>query len=370
LEDSSVGSSKDLLKRTCCNSRLVRLVINSEADFNGLLVLLFPTVHRVQILHHIPSWPRNHVTIHFGGETILPNMRIFVTGAAGFIGRATTQELIKHGHRVLGLARSDASAETITKLGAEVHRGHLEDIPSLKSGAQACDGVIHLAFIHDFSDFPRVTGIDRAAIVAMGEVMAGTGKALIIASGTLGQPKGVVTDEDTEPERDTLFASRSLSADAVYQLSKEKGVRGMVIRLSPTVHGSEDKGLIPMMTAVAQKNGVVTYVDSGEQRWPAVHRLDAAVLLRLALEKGRAGATYNAVAEQGVTMKDIMTTVGKVLKLPVQSKNPQEAMEAMGFLAHVIGFDNPTSSEKTQKELGWKPVQVKLLADLEESYCK
>ena len=297
-------------------------------------------------------------------------MHVFVTGAAGFIGRATVQELLNNGHQVLGLARSDANAEVLTKLGAKAHRGDLEDIESLKSGAKATDGVIHLAFIHDFSDFPRVTAIDKAAIEAMGEVLAGTGKPLVIASGTLGvDSKGKLATEDDEPERNSPLSGRAFSADAVIQMSKEKNVRGSVIRLPPTVHGKEDRGFVPMLSDMARKNGVATYVDDGSARWPAVHRLDAAIIFRLALEKGTAGATYNAIAEQGIPMKDIMTEIGKHLKLPVEGKPMNEAQKDLGFFAYPVSIDVPTSSEKTQKALGWHPTsQPGLLADIAANY--
>ncbi|CAD6564334.1 MAG: hypothetical protein ASARMPRED_004381 [Alectoria sarmentosa] len=295
-------------------------------------------------------------------------MRVFVTGAAGFIGRATVQELVKNGHQVLGLARNDASAEAVIKAGAEAHKGDLNDIESLKSGAKAADGVIHLAFIHDFQDFAGACATDRAAIEAIGEVLAGTGKPLVIASGTLTCLKGTLAIEDAEPERNTPLSDRVKSADLVYALSKEKQVRGSVIRFSPTVHGAGDNGLIPQLINLYRLKGSVIYVDDGSARWPAVHREDAAVLLRLALEKGTAGATYHAVAEQGVSMKDILTVVGKHLRLPLQGQPVQEAMGTIGFLAHMIAMDNPTSSEKTQKELGWHPTQTGLLADMDANY--
>ncbi len=295
-------------------------------------------------------------------------MRVFVTGAAGFIGRGVVQELLSNDHQVLGLAHHDASAEAITRAGAEPHRGSLEDIESLKSGAKAADSVIHLAFIHDFSDFARVTAVDRAAIEAMGEVMAGTGKPLVIASGTMNMPKGNLATEDTEPVRNTPFSDRVRSEDLVYTLSKEKQIRGSVVRLTPTVHGAEDKGLIPQLINMARQKGFVTYIGDGSARWPAVHRLDAAVLFRLVLEKGTAGATYHAVAEQGVPMKDIMTVVGKHLQLPVEGKPLDEALGTIGFFAHLVGSDNPTSSEKTQRELGWHHTQPGLLADMEANY--
>ncbi|EXJ72991.1 uncharacterized protein A1O5_04140 [Cladophialophora psammophila CBS 110553] len=298
-------------------------------------------------------------------------MLVFVSGAGGFIGRATIQELLNHGHEVLGLARSDASADTIAKLGAQVHRGDLEDLESLKSGAKKADGVIHLAFVHDFSDYLRATKVDQAAIEAMSDAMAGTGKPLVIASGTMLAVKGQLATEDAEPERGTPFSSRQESADLVARLSKEKGIRGSIVRLPPTVHGKEDKGLIPRFIDAAREVGSVTIVGDGSNRWPAVHRLDAAALLRLALEKGTPGAHYHAVAEQGVPMKDIANVVGKNLQVPVESKATEEAMKTLGFLALVFAADNPTSSEKTQAELGWNPSaggQPELLADLEANY--
>lgn len=298
-------------------------------------------------------------------------MRVFVTGAAGFIGQATVEELLKNGHKVLGLARSDASAEIITKLGAEPHRGDLEDLESLKSGAKMTDGVIHLGFIHDFTDYIRACAVDKAAIGAMGEALAGTGKPFVIASGTLGYPKGVLATEDLEPERTTGFSGRLESADVVYQLSKEKQVRGSVVRLPPTVHGKGDKGFIPMLLGAARKAGFVFYIGDGSARWPATHRMDASVVFRLALEKGTPGATYHAITEQGVPMKDIIAVAAKHLQLPVESKSTEEAIGLAGFLGHVIGVDNPASSEKTQRELGWdakSSTQPGLLEDMEANY--
>jgi nucleoside-diphosphate-sugar epimerase len=294
-------------------------------------------------------------------------MRVFVTGAAGFIGRGVVQELLNNGHQVLGLARSDASAEAITKAGGEPHRGDLEDIESLKSGAKAADGVIHLAFVHDFSNYAQATAIDRAAIEAMGEALAGTGKPLVIASG-MGVAKGKLATEDMEHESGGGFSERMKSADLVYALSKEKQVRGSVMRLPPTVHGAGDHGFIPQWIDFARKDGFVTYVDDGSARWPTVHRLDAAVLFRLALEKGPAGATYHAVAEQAVPTKDIAMVIGKHLQLPVEGKPLTEAAGNIGFLAYVASADIPASSEKTQRELGWQPTQPELFADMEAHY--
>lgn len=202
----------------------------------------------------------------------------------------------------------------------------------------------------------------------MGEGLAGTNKPLIIVSGTLGFPKGQVATEDTEPERGTPLSVRAESADLVKQLAKDINIRGMSINLTPTVHGKGDKGFVPTLIDAAKKNGYATYIGDGSNVWPAGHRLDAAVLLRLAFEKGRAGAIYNAVAEQGVGHKDIAEMISKKLGIPAESKKPEEAMQTLGFLGAVIGLHNPVSSEKTRKELGWEPKQIGLLADMEENY--
>lgn len=295
-------------------------------------------------------------------------MRVFVTGAAGFIGRATVHELLKNNHQVLGLARSEANISTLAAAGAEPHKGDLKDLESLRSGAKASDGVIHLAFIHDFSDFAGACAADRDAIGVMAEVLAGTGKPLVIASGTLSLPKGALATEDSPSVRDIPMSDRALSADLLYAVSKEKQIRGTVVRLSPTVHGTQDWGFMHMLINAYRQQGSVMYVGDGSARWPAVHRDDAAVLLRLALEKGTAGGTYHAVAEQGVAMKNIAAVMAKKLDLPVKGVTMEEAAGAIGFLGHVISFDNPTSSEKTQKELGWHPTGPGLLADLEANY--
>ena len=296
-------------------------------------------------------------------------MRVFVTGAAGFIGQATVQELIKNGHQVLGLAHSVASTQVLTKAGAQPHNGDLKDLESLKSGAKAADGVIHLAFVHDFDNYDKGCAIDRAAIEAMGQVLAGTGKPLVIAAATLSLANGKgLSTEDTEEDRESVLFSRARSADLVYALSKEKQVRGTVVRLAPTVHGAGDKGMIPMMIAISRQRGTVSYVGDGSARWPAVHLQDAAVPLRLALEKGTAGATYHAVAEQGIAMKDIMTVVSTNLRLPIQSQRLEDAVASGRFPGQVSSMDNPTSSAKTQKELDWHPVGPELLPDLEANY--
>ena len=297
-------------------------------------------------------------------------MHVFVTGAAGFIGQATTKELVAHGHSVIGLARNDANASIITAAGGTPLKGDLKDIDSLKRGAEASDGVVHLAFIHDFSDFENSCATDRAAIEAMGEVLTGTGKPFLLASGTLGCPKGVLATEDTVAEHNNPpFTDRTISANLVYQLSKEKGIRGSVIRFAPTVHAEGKGGLTRALIDIYHgKGGPVIYVGDGSPRWPACHRDDAAALVRLALEKGKAGSTYHAVTEEGVSMKDTMGMVGKQMKLPVESQSVEDAMPALGLFARLLSFDNPTSSEKTRKELGWQPTRPGLIADFEAHF--
>lgn len=294
-------------------------------------------------------------------------MKIFVTGAAGFIGRAVVDELINHGHQVLGLVRSDAAAETVKQAGGEPHRGSLENLESLKSGAKASDGVIHLAFVHDFNDFKNATKADRDAIQTMADAMEGTGKPLVIAGGTSMVWTPELATEDTEPTRKDAMSDRFLSEDLVLSLSKEKNIRGSVIRLPPTVHGKGDKGVIPIFTRIAKESGSVRYVDEGNGRWPAVHRLDAAVLFRLAVEKGAAGARYHAVDDEAVKIKDVMELIGKHTGLPLESKTADEVKD-LGFMGLFLVMDNPTSSEKTRRELGWKPTQPKLLEDLVTNY--
>lgn len=293
-------------------------------------------------------------------------MHVFVTGAAGFVGRAVVKELRQHGHTVLGLARSDESAEVIRGLGAEPHRGDLEDTESLRSGAKAADAVIHLAFIHDFTKFEKSTVIDRTVIEAMSEELAG--KPLVIASGTMMYPGGKLATEDSGLEEGSLFAERGKSSTLLNRLSKEIGVHGASVRLAVTVHDKEDHGFIPLLGGLSKKAGIAYYVGDGSNRWPAVHRADAAVLFRLAIEKSLpGGVVYNAVAEI-VPTKEIMATVGKKLQVPVEGKSVEEVTEAYGFFGHALAKDNIVSSEKTQEMLGWTPTHPKLLVDIEENY--
>ncbi|ETN39889.1 uncharacterized protein HMPREF1541_06115 [Cyphellophora europaea CBS 101466] len=296
-------------------------------------------------------------------------MKVFVTGAAGFIGRASVEELLKHGHTVLALARSDSSAETLRKLGAEVHRGDLEDLESLKAGAAASEGVLHLGFVHDFSRFAAVCQIDQNAIAAMGSVLS-PGQPLVIASGTLGLIETDGPGDESTPDNRELgdFSKRAESGDLVRRLSDEKGIRGMVIRFSPSVHGKGDGGFVAAIIQAARKSGKSVYIEGSDACWPEAHRLDTAALCRLALEKGKPGATYHGIAEQGVPVKDLAELIGRKLELPVEAVSFQEAQQSLGFFAMVMSRKNPVSSEKTQQELGWKPTQPGWLEDVEENY--
>jgi nucleoside-diphosphate-sugar epimerase len=286
-------------------------------------------------------------------------MRVFITGATGFIGTATTKELIANGHQVLGLARSDDNARAIEKLGAEVHRGSLGDLDSLRKGAKETDGTIHLAFIHDFSKFAENGQIDKHAIEAMGEALAGTGKPFIVTSGTLlVAPGRIATEEDAVmPGLPRVSETAGLAFAA-------RGVRAMAVRL-PQVHGGEGKcGLVNWIFNIAREKGVSAYMGDGGNRWSGAHRLDVARLYRLALEKGLPGRSYHAVADEGVTARDIAEIVGRHLELPVASIAPEKASEHFGMMAMFAGRDGAASSALTQQSLGWKPTQIGLIADI------
>lgn len=290
-------------------------------------------------------------------------MRIFVTGATGFIGTAVVRELIDGGHQVLGLTRSEAGAKSLSAAGAEVHQGNLEDVESLRSGAAMSDGVIHLAFIHDFSDWQKSCETDKRAIEALGSALAGSDRPLIVTSGTAvaitpGRP---ATEEDTANSPIPRVGSEH-AADTV----AARGGRVSVVRL-PQVHDPLKQGLITYLIATAREKGVSAYVDDGQNRWPAVHVLDAARLYRLALEKAAPGARYNAVGEEGVPLRDIAESIGRGLNLPVVSKSAEEAAEHFGWLGVFVSADIPASSTLTQQRLGWRPTGPGLLADLNQA---
>jgi nucleoside-diphosphate-sugar epimerase len=293
-------------------------------------------------------------------------MRVFVTGATGFIGSAIVQELIGAGHAVLGLTRSEEGGKSLLAAGAAVHHGTIEDLESLRSGAAMCDGVIHTAFIHDFSKFKENCEKDKLAIEAMGAVLAGTGKPLIVTSGTgfgMAQP-GSLAIEDYMPPAGTATHPRIASEEAA-DTAAAKGVQVSVMRLPPSVHGDGDHGFVPALIAIARDKGVSAYIGDGMNRWPAVHRLDAAKAYRLVLEQGAAAPRYNAVGEEGMPCRDIAEVIGRHLNLPVVSKSAEDAAAHFGFLGGFFAADVPASSQLTRERLGWQPTHVGLIADME-----
>ncbi len=293
-------------------------------------------------------------------------MRVFVTGATGWIGSAVVPELLGAGHEVVGLARSDESAAALEAAGAGVHRGSLEDVGGLRSVAAASDGVIHAAFKHDaaFSgDWEGASDADLRAVEALGEALEGSGKPLVVTSGTsLISPGGLGTEEDP-PEVGTRVAAENAAVALA-----GRGVRSSVVRPAPSVHGEGDRGFIPILIGVAREKGVSAYVGDGANRWPAVHRLDAARLYRLALERAPAGTRLHAVAEEGVPVRRIAEAIGRALDVPVVSIPQEEAGEHFGFLAGLLGSDTPASSALTRELVGWEPAHPGLVDDLERGH--
>ncbi|WP_425146482.1 SDR family oxidoreductase [Deinococcus sp.] len=292
-------------------------------------------------------------------------MRVFVTGASGFIGSAVVAELLGAGHEVLGLARSDASAQAVAALGAAVQRGSLEDLESLRAGAAASDGVIHLAYIHDFSQMAAAAQADLHAIEALGAALEGTDRPLVVAAGVLGLAQGRVASEEDAP--DPALHPRVAGVQAALALAG-RGVRSSAMRFAPTVHGEGDHGFLAYLIGVARQRGVSGYIAQGSSRWPAVHRLDAARLVRLALEHAPAGSSWHAVAEEGVQTRTIAEAIGRHLRLPVVSVPAEAADEHFGFLARFLAADSPVSSALTRERLSWHPVQPGLIADLDAGH--
>lgn len=295
-------------------------------------------------------------------------MRVFLTGASGYVGSAIVPELIDAGHRVLGLARSDAAAAAIAAAGAEVHRGDLEDLGGLRAAAEACDGVVHTAFVHDFSDIAESGRTDLRAVSALGDALAGSGRPLVVTSGTAALPPGGPGTERDAPDRGGAGAHRIASEDAALALAR-RGVRASVVRLSPSVHDEDDRhGFVPMLVETARASGVSGYVGDGANRWPAVHRRDAARLYRLALESAPPAAVLHAVGDGGVATRAIAEAIGRGLDVPVASIPADEAGAHFGWLAAFFASDIPASSALTQELLGWEPTHPGLIEDLGEGH--
>jgi nucleoside-diphosphate-sugar epimerase len=290
-------------------------------------------------------------------------MNVFVTGATGFVGTAVVKELISAGHQVTGLARSEASANALIVAGAQVHRGDLEDLESLRAGAMNAEGVIHAGFVHDFTRFKEVCEIDRVAIETIGSVLAGSNRPLVVTSGTALVRPGVLATEDMASHSDPEKFPRMSEAAAL--ACKDKGVRVSMLRLAPSVHGEGDRyGFIPMMINIAREKRISAYIHDGANRWNAVHRLDAAKLYRLALEHGETGSYYHAVGDEAITVKIVAEKIAGKLNIPSGSVTSSEAPGHFAWFSNFAALDCPASSAITQKTMNWRPTHPGLLEDL------
>ena len=293
------------------------------------------------------------------------NMRVFLTGATGFVGTAVTQELIHAGHQVLGLTRSEKGAEALKAAGAEPHHGDLENLDCLRQGAESTDGTIHCGFIHDFSNFARSCEVDRRAIETMGAALAGSDRPFLNTSGLAGLSTGRLATEEDMPA--PTATPRAPAEELTLDLAA-RGVRAGVVRLSPSVHDKGDHGFVPILINIAREKGIAAYIGDGSNRWPGVHRLDAARLYRLALEKGAAGTCHHGVADEGVPTRDIAEAIGRGLNLPVRSLSAEEAKAHFGWIAFFFAMDLAASSALTRERLGWQPTQPGLVADIDQHY--
>ena len=291
-------------------------------------------------------------------------MRVFITGATGFVGQAVVNELIGAGHTVLGLTRSDAGAKALTAAGAEVHRGSMEDLESLRSGVAQADGVVHLAFNHDFSKFQDNCEQDRQAILAMGAVLEGSNRPLLVTSGVALLTEGgrMATEGDAPAQGFPRMSEATANELAA------RGIHAAAIRLPPTTHGHGDHGFVPHLIGLAREKGVSAYIGEGLNRWPAGHRVDAAKVYRLALERGGEGGPFHAIAEEGIPFKEIAATIAGGLGVPLVSVSSEEAQAHFGWFTMFAGMDVPTSSARTREVLGWQPTEPRLIADMEAGY--
>jgi len=290
-------------------------------------------------------------------------MKIFVTGATGFVGSAVVRELLQAGHQVLGLARSDAAAQSLAAAGAKARRGQLEDLETLRAAAEESDGVIHTGFSHDFSKFKENCELDRKVIETLGSALGTAGRPLIITSAIGVLPPGARVTEETRPL--SLSPNPRAASEEAARALMERGVRVSIVRLPPSVHGDGDHGFVPILIKMAREKRASAFIGTGANRWPAIHRLDAARVFKLALDEAAHGACYHAVAEEGVAYREIAEVIGRRLNVPVVSKTPEEAAAHFTWFAHFAALNVVASSEQTQAKLGWRPTQPGLIADLD-----